>query len=178
MRKQSQVVVGLALIGVGLLFLVGVAFRVNVGAFCWPIGLIVAGGWLLLRPTLAGSSVRVRVHPLADVRRSGAWDVVNEEIWIFVGDVRLDFSQASLATGESTIKVFGLVGNVSLVIPEGLPVSVSSHAILTDGTVYGKKQERFFSPVRVGSGGEDAAAARARVENWFLVNELGIKRPS
>ena len=176
MRKQSQVLVGLALVLVGLTFLVGALFRVNVWAFCWPAGLIALGGWLLLRPTLARPGTRVRVHPLADVRRGGAWDVGDEEIWIFVGDVRLDFSEASLAAGESTIKVFGLVGDVTLIVPEQVPLSVSSYALLTDGKVYGKKQDQFVAPFQIESEGYSEAAARVRVEGYFLVTNLKVKR--
>jgi hypothetical protein len=178
MRKQWQVLVGLALILVGLTLLVGVLFRVNVWTFCWPAGLIALGGWLLLRPALARSGTRVRVHPLADVRRKGAWDVGNEEIWILVGDVRLDFSEASLAEGESTIKLFGLVGEVTLIVPEGVPVSVSSYAILTDGRAYGKKLEQFVTPFQVESEGYSEATARVRIEGYFVVNDLKVRRPS
>jgi hypothetical protein len=178
MRKQSQVLVGLALVLVGLTFLVGVLFRVNVWAFCGPMGLIALGGWLLLRPALARPGTKVRAHPLADVHRKGAWDVGDEEIWIFVGDVRLDFSEASLAPGESTIKVFGLVGDVTLVVPEEVPVSVSSSALLTDGKVYGEKQDQFITPFQVESEGYSEAAARVRVEGYFLVANLKVKRPS
>jgi hypothetical protein len=177
MSKQSRVMVGLAFIAVGLVFLAGVLFRVNVWRFCWPVGLIVLGAWLLLRPSLTSSGTRVRVHPLADVRRTGAWDVGNEEIWIFVGDVRLDLTEASFAPGESTIKLFGLVGDVTLVVPEGLPVSVSSYAIMTEGRVYGKKQEQFVTPMHIESDGYSAAEARVKVQGYFVVNELKLKRP-
>jgi predicted membrane protein len=177
MRDQSRVIAGLVIIGVGLLFLIGVLFRINVWTFCWPIGLIVVGAWLLLRPSLAGPGVKVGFRPLGDVRRSEAWDVGDEEIWIGVGDVRLDLTAASLPPGESTIKVFGLVGDVTLVVPEELPVSVSSFALLTDGKVYGEKQESFFAPVRVESDEYSAAAARVKVESYFLVTNFKVKRP-
>lgn len=177
MRKQTQVMVGLAFIGLGLMFMGGVILRVDVWTLCWPVGLIVLGGWLLLRPVLAGSGTQVHVHPLAEVRRSGVWDVGNEEIWIFVGDVRLDLSEVSPAPGESTIKVFGLVGELTVIVPEDLPVSVSSYAVLTDGKVYGKKQEQFIMPVQIESDGYDAAAARIKVAGFFVVNNLKIKRP-
>jgi hypothetical protein len=177
MSRQSRVMVGLAFIAVGLLFLIGVVFRVNVWTFCWPLGLIVLGAWLLLRPSLASPGTKIRVHPLAEVRRKGAWDVGNEEIWIFVGDVDLDLTEASLAPAENKIKVFGLVGDVTLVVPEGLAVAVSSFAFLTDGKVYGSKQEQFVTPLQVVSDGYDAAAARVKVETYFLVNSLKLKRP-
>jgi predicted membrane protein len=171
-------VAGLVIIGVGLVLLLGVLLRVDVWLYCWPTGLIVLGCWLLLRPTLAGPNTRVRFFPLGDLRRTEAWDVADEEIWIGVGDVHLDLSAASLPVGESTIKVFGLVGDLDLVVPEGTAVSVSSYAILTDGTAYGERQEKYFAPVRVESKGYSSAEARVRVVSTFAVTELKIERPS
>lgn len=176
MSKQSRLMVGLAFIGVGLLFLIGVVLRIDVWRFCWPLGLIAVGAWLLLRPSLAGPDTRIRVHPLADLHRTGAWDVGNEEIWIFVGDVELDLTEASLAPGESKIRIFGLVGEVTVTLPEELPVSLSLYAILTDGTVYGKKQEQFVTPLQLESEGYRAAADRVKLESFFVVNSLKVKR--
>lgn len=176
MRNQSRVIVGLILIGLGLTFLMGVLFRVNLWTFCWPIGLIALGAWLLLRPSLVHRGTQVHVRPLGDVRRSGMWKVGDEEIWIFVGDVRLDLTSASLAPGESTIRVFGLVGDVTLIVPEKLPVSVSSYALLTDGRIYGEKQESFFAPVHVSSDGYSAAPTRLKLESFFLVTNLKVER--
>ena len=113
MRNQGRVVAGIAFIGIGLLFLVGTVFRVDVWAFCLPIGLIVAGAWLLLRPSMVGPDTRVQQKVLGDIRRKGAWDVVDEEIWLGVGDVRLDLTEATIPTSESRIQVFGLVGSVA-----------------------------------------------------------------
>lgn len=177
MSKQSRMVVGLVLIGIGVSFLLGVVLRVNVWRFCWPLGLIAVGGWLLLRPSLSSPGTNIRVHPLADVKRRGGWDVGNEEIWILVGDIHLDLTEASLAPGESRIKLFGVVGEVTLVVPEGLPLSLSSYAFLTDGHVYGKKQEQFVTPFQIESDGYSAASARLKLESYFVVNSLKVKRP-
>jgi hypothetical protein len=54
---------------------------------------------------------------------------------------------------------------------------VSSFAFLSDGKVYGSKQEQFVTPLRVESDGYSAAAARLKVDAYFLVNSLQVKRP-
>jgi hypothetical protein len=177
MRNRSRVILGLVIIGLGLSSLLRALFDVNVWIYCWPIGLIVVGAWLLLRPSMAGPGTQVRVHPLGGVRRSGAWAVGDEEIWVGVGDVQLDLSEAAIAPGESTIKVFGLVGELRLMVPEDAPVAVSSWAILTDGRVYGEKQESWFTAVDVKNDAYDSAEARIKVESFALVSELRVTRP-
>ena len=176
MRNQGRVVAGIAFIGIGLLFLVGTVFRVDVWAFCLPIGLIVAGAWLLLRPSMVGPDTRVQQKVLGDIRRKGAWDVVDEEIWLGVGDVRLDLTEATIPTGESRIQVFGLVGSVALIVPQGIGVSVSSWAFVTDGKVFGKKEESFVTPLNVESEDYPTAERRVQLETYFFVNDLTVKR--
>ena len=177
MRNRSRVVLGLVIIGLGLVSLLRAVLDINVWVYCWPIGLIAVGAWLLLRPSLAGAGTKVRVHPLGGVRRSGAWTVGDEEIWAGVGDVRLDLTEAVIPPGESTIKVYGLVDELRLTVPEDAPVSVSSWALLTDGKVYGEKQESWLTSVDVKNDAYDSAEARVKVESFALVSELRVKRP-
>jgi predicted membrane protein len=176
MRDQRGTIIGLAIIGVGLMFLIGTVFQVNVWAFCWPIGLIAAGVWLLVRPSMVGAGVRVEQRVLGDVRRSGAWDVVDEEIWLGVGDVRLDLLEATVPSGETKVRVFGLVGDVDVIVPAGVQVAVSSWAFLTEGEVFGEKVQRFVTPLEVESDDYETAERRLRVETFFLVNDLAVKR--
>jgi hypothetical protein len=177
MRNRSRVILGLVIIGLGLASLLRALLDINVWVYCWPIGLIAVGAWLLLRPSLTGPGTQVRVHPLGGVRRSGAWVVGDEEIWTGVGDVRLDLTEAVIPPGESTIKVFGLVGELRLTVPEETPVAVSSWAILTDARVYGEKQESWFTSVDVKNDAYDSAEARVKVECFALVADLRVKRP-
>jgi len=175
-RNQGRVVAGIAIIGIGLLFLIGTVFRVNVWAFCLPIGLIVAGAWLLLRPSMVGPDTRIHQKVLGDIRRSGAWDVVDEEIWIGVGDVRLDLTEATVPTGESKVQIFGLVGDVDLIVPQEVGVSVSSWAFATDGKIFGEKEASFVVPLNVESDGYEMAERRIHLETYFFVNDLTVKR--
>ena len=43
MRNQGQVIFGILIILIGLMFLFGNLFDVNVGALCFPVGLILVG---------------------------------------------------------------------------------------------------------------------------------------
>jgi lia operon protein LiaF len=176
MNNRGRMIVGLAIIGVGIVFLIGTVFRVNVWAFCWPVGLIAVGIWLLVRPSMISSDTRIAQKVLGDIRRTGAWDVVKEEIWLGVGDVRLDMTEAAVPAGETQIRVYGFVGDVDLIVPEGIGVSVSSWAFLTDGKVLGKNEQSFVMPLQAASEEYELSERRVRLETYFFVNDLTIGR--
>ena len=176
MNHRGRMIVGLVIIGVGIVFLIGTVFRVNVWAFCWPVGLIAVGIWLLVRPTMVSSDTRIAQKVLGDIRRTGAWDVVKEEIWLGVGDVYLDMTEATVPGGETQIRVYGFVGDLDLIVPEGVGVSVSSWAFLTDGKVFGKNEQSFVVPLQAVSEDYETAERRVRLETYLFVNDLSIGR--
>ena len=176
MHNKWQVYIGSVIVVIGLMFLIGAIFDVDVGAFCWPVGLIALGVWLLLRPRLVGPDTAVRLILLGDVRRYGDWQVSDEEIWIGVGDVRLDLSGADIPPGETTIRVFGFVGDVRLVVPEDVGLSVSSMAAVTDARIFGQKREGIFFPVHFTSEDYETAERKIRLETVRFVVDLRIRR--
>ena len=66
MHNKGQIFIGILIILIGLMSLIGSIFDVDVGAFCWPIGLIALGVWLLLRPQLVSPGTAVRLKLLGD----------------------------------------------------------------------------------------------------------------
>jgi signal transduction histidine kinase len=75
------------------------------------------------------------------VERKGMWTVArNLDIHVFMGNVELDFREAKLAPGTTTIHVDVAMGNVSLVVPEQLSVEVSVTS--TAGNVQEHRESR------------------------------------
>lgn len=175
MRNQGQLLFGGLFIFFGLLFLIGTVFNINVWAFCWPIGLILLGVWILLRPQLSPGT-QVRVTPLGNVRRDGAWRVANEEHWIFVGDVDLDLTRADIPAGESTLRFFGFVNDITLIVPQGIGIAVSSTAFVTDSNVLGQKEETFVMPYAFTSDDYAAAERKVRLETMCFVASIKVRR--
>jgi lia operon protein LiaF len=175
MRNQGQLIFGGLLIFFGLLFLFGTLFRINVWAFCWPIGLILLGVWILLRPQLSPGTP-VRVTPLGDIRRDGTWRVANEEHWILVGDADFDLTHADIPAGETTLRLFGFVCDVSLMVPQGVGVAVSSTAFVTDLKILGHQEENFVMPYTFTSDDYATAERKVRLEVTFFVASIKVKR--
>ena len=176
MRNQGQLFAGSLLIIFGLLFLFGTLFHVNVWAFCWPIGLILLGVWILLRPQMIGPGAQVHVVPLGSIRRDGAWRVAHEELWNFVGETSFDLTRADIPAGETTLRLFGFVNDVTLIVPQGVGFTVSSTAFVTDLKVLGQHHESFVMPYSFTSDDYATAERKVRLEATYFVASIKVKR--
>lgn len=68
---------------------------------------------------------------LGDHRRSGVWRVPPASSWsTFVGDVTLDLREAQVPAGEIVIDARTFLGDVELLVPEGVVVEIRSRAFL------------------------------------------------
>ena len=176
MRNQGRLILGLVVIVVGAVLLVGNLLEVVVGVLCWPTALILLGLWLLLRPQLISSDTAVRQKLLGNIRRSGAWQVSDEEYWLGIGDVRLDMTEADIPTGETHIRVWNFVGDVRLYLPEDVGVSLSSSAFIADTRMFGKKRDSFLAPVRMTSDDYETAERKIRLETTAFIGDIRVQR--
>lgn len=172
--KRNQVIFGVLLLGLGLLLLLGVVLEINIWSLMCPLFLIVAGVWLLLRPRLEDLPFNLKL--VGDIRRRGDWQVEPEDIWLFVGDVVLDMSEAVLPDGETDLKVQGFVGSVKLRIPQGIGVAVNSTAFVSDVRLEGQKQNAFIMPVIIKSPEYDTLVKKINLETLYFVGDIKIDR--
>lgn len=175
MVNRGQLVIGGALVLLGVLFLIGSIFQIDVGAFCWPVGLIVLGVWLVARPRMVGPDSGVEMQLLGDVRRKGVWQARNEEIWLGVADVELDYTAATLPPGETKVSIYGFVGDVDLYVPRSVGVSVRVFGAINDSELLGRKQETFFTPAEAVSTNYTTAESRIRVEMYSFVADIKVR---
>jgi len=176
MRNRWLILVGVLFILWGLVSLVSTVFHVNAGAFCLPVALIALGVWLLVRPRVLGPGTGFHLLLLGDLHRSGDWRVTSEEIWVGVGDIRLDMTQAEIPPGETTLHVLGFVGDVRLHLPPDVGVAVSSAAFVTDARVLGQQYETVFDALHVTSENYEAAGRKIRLEVTAFVADLRVER--
>lgn len=176
MRNQGQLLAGIIIIAIGVAILFGNVFNINLWAICWPTGMILLGLWLLLRPQLAGPNTGVSLLPLGDVQREGPWTVRDEEIWMFVGDIDLDLTQAIVPPGETRFRVFKFVGDVELLAPADIGLSVSSTAFVSSVKAFGDKVENFLVPVHMASDNYETAERRVRLEVLCFVGDVKVRQ--
>lgn len=83
-----------------------------------------------------GRRPRRIVAVLGDTARTGAWRVDEEVRAVAVlGDVRLDLRQAQVPAGEVVIFATSVLGDVKIIVPDGVSVEVTGIAVLGDKKV-------------------------------------------
>ncbi|MGB2895309.1 MAG: cell wall-active antibiotics response protein LiaF [Anaerolineales bacterium] len=176
MKKQTQILIGGALIGFGILIMMSNLFDIDFGAICWPSFLILVGVLVIVRPRIAPPGTDVRMLLFGDLRRSGEWEVMDKEIWSFVGDVDLDFTQANFPEEEVTFQLYRFVGDVDLIVPEDIGISISSMGFVTEARLEGKKRGGFLTPIRYTSGNYESSVKKIHLEMISFVSDLKVIR--
>ena len=177
MSNRAQIIVGALIVLFGVFLLLSMWLEIDVWAVCLPSALILLGVWLLFRPWLMKTDTGIRFMLLGDVRRRGEWQVADEEIWIGVGDVRLDMSQADVPPGETILRVIGLVGDVRVVIPAGLGLTLHSTALVADIRTPEGKRDAILTPYRWTTDGYEAAECRVSLEVIRFVGGIRVNYP-
>lgn len=175
MDNKGQFYLGILIVVIGLLLLIGQVTAIPIGRFFWPLLLIGAGIWLLLRPQMVGPDTAFTAKVLGDVRRDGNWMVGNEEIWLGIGDVKLDMSHAQVPVGESELGINGLIGDVYLVLPEEVGIMAVATGLVADCTFLGQKGEHFATTTRLLSENYETAERRIRLKTTFFITDLTVK---
>ena len=93
---------------------------------------------------------------------------------MFVGDIHLDLSRAEIPPGETTIRVFGFVGEVEILAREDIGLSISSAGFLNQTNFLGQKREVFFTPANYKSDNYPEFERRMRLEFMGFVVELNL----
>ena len=151
-------------------------FNFNAWLFCWPVGLIVLGVWFLLRPATSLPDAVGSFRLIGEYHRAGPWKVVNEEIGQFIGDIHLDLTQAEMAPGETQLRINGFVGDIHLVIPAGVGVSLSGVGFISSINFLGQQHEFIFTPVQIATPDYTSAERRLRLETNFFIADLSIRQ--
>jgi predicted membrane protein len=177
MYNRGYIFIGAALIVLGLLALISTWIGVDFCALALPLLLIAAGVYLLVRPRYAPPGSTMRVRLLGDIKRSGTWTALDEELWVLVGNAIFDLTQVTLPPGETVIRVLGFVGDLKLIVPDTVPVAVTSVSFLTTSRVFGAKKDTFLAPFETATEGYATAESRLRFESWRFVSGLKLRRP-
>lgn len=111
---------------------------------------------------------------LGDIRKSGSWEAIRHEFWWFVGETRLDFSGAIFPEGEAKIKIFGLVNDVKIYLPEDVGLRVRSFAFHSDFHGTEKREERIFESLDERTANYETAKKRVEVQIISFVAEIRI----
>lgn len=173
--KRWQIILGIALIALGVLSLLEVLFDINFWRFLGPLFLIGLGVLLILRPRIAGENVKVQMPILGDVRKSGTWEVTDHEIWMIAGTNRLDFTDAVFPEGDGRIRIFGFVADVKITLPDDVGLKIESNAFVSEFKGLNSKEERILSPLLYHSTNYSETQKRINLSTLGFVSDIKVK---
>ena len=174
MHNRGQLVFGVILLTLGVLFLIGAVFQINIWEICWPLGFIVVGVWLVARPNLISREKGIEVVLLGELQRRGLWTLRNEEIWLGVGDVNLDLTQAVIPEGETKLNLYGFVGDVDMLIPKTVGAAIRLNGVIIDSELLGHEMDAFLAPVEQTSANYATAPQKVMIEMWGFVVDIKV----
>lgn len=177
MQNRGMVFISLLIILAGVLLLIGNLFNINIGTFCWPIGLILLGAFLIFRPRMVGPDTNSHITFIGDYQRNGPGELEQEEVWGFVTDIEYDLTKYELPPGETIININSFVGDIEVFAPVDVGVAVSTSAFFSEMKVDGnKEQEGFLTPINWKSDGYKMAERRVRFELKHFIADVKLRR--
>jgi len=174
MKKRAQITVGIAIIVFGCLLLISNLLQINLWSYLWPLFLIGLGVWVLLRPRRSpGAPMKFRF--LSETRRRGKWTVRDEQVWSFISEFDLDFTEALIPAGETTLRFHGFVGDIDLKAPDDVGLFITSTAFLTNVEAFGVEQDCLLTGYETENSAYRDAERRIRVELLHFVADLNAR---
>jgi predicted membrane protein len=177
MRSRGFMFIGILLIFFGLLALVSNLTGIEFGNFCFPVGLILIGVWVLARPRMVKSGAQVEFNILGEHKRSGVWAVKPVEIWSGVGEVKLDFTQAEVPPGETRIHIYSLVGDIMLRPGANMGLQLTANGLVNSIKWMGAKQDNFLNSVQLTNPEFAQADRKLFVEVTALIGDIKVIPP-
>jgi lia operon protein LiaF len=190
---------GFSLIIVGTVFLLDSTGTFDIGDLIWtywPLLLVLWGLAMLMRPgfrrtrapfgqasagivqgagnTHQGESIESsNVFGDVDVRVTSPSFTGGSATTVF-GDVSVDCRQGGLADGEHRLTVSGVFGDSRVIVPPGIALDITAHALLGDASVLDQKRGGISASVRYTTPGFDSAPKRLRISVSQVFGDIDV----
>ncbi len=180
MRRFSsgQIFLGAFITLLGLFLLLDALFPGLIkGSVFWPLVFIFLGVWFLWRALVVQPGEERRGRLFGDVRlgRKGPWDLTKDlDIQNGIGSVRIDLSQAQIPEGEHHVRAESWVGNVNILIPQGLEFSATGRTIVGNLKMLDRRDDGVMIERTVTSPNYNTATKRVRIEASLIIGDVKI----
>jgi len=140
-----------------------------VGAGLWTIVAVLGG-------QRAGAPVAQRT--LGDQRLSlTGQEFTSRSVGTWIGDTRIDLSQATFPAGESTLTVESWIGDIRVRVPQDLAVRARGRvAFVGELDLLGTHREGFFLDVTASSRDYEQAPRRLFVDAGIVIGDVKVIR--
>ncbi|MCH8872521.1 cell wall-active antibiotics response protein [candidate division KSB1 bacterium] len=191
--KSSELFWGVLLITLGVVFLLAKLDIMDIGDFFrifWPVILIVIGFKLILNRNAGGSAESSKETLIqndeqavkyskvfGDVKlRLESQDFRGGSISTMLGEIDIDLSELNIKEGEQTLTLSGVIGEISVLLPKTLKVSVKTNVTIGDIKILDKTDDGFFINRTYQSEGYETAKKKLYISVSQVIGDIEIRR--
>ena len=133
-------------------------------------------GDLNIGPIVPGITIDTSADTPRGGRQGWAANGPHHQLNHAIGDLRLDLSEVQLPPGESSWAVSALIGDITVLVPEGLAVDVEAEVRVGDIRLFHQRADGFARRLEYTSPGYAEAAQKVSIRASLLVGEVTVRR--
>ncbi len=172
--RRWALLFGSFLVFLGVISLVEVIWKIDLGKFIWPLILISIGILILVRPPMP-KWWHWDSRDVSETNRTGAWYARDETINGFIGDTVLDFSQTILPEGETHYKLNGFIGDIKVRTIDSVGVKVRAQCFIGNVMILGEESTGIMAPSEGQTPGYEAAPKKVTVDINYFIADVNVK---
>ncbi|WP_068773845.1 cell wall-active antibiotics response protein LiaF [Paenibacillus sp. FJAT-26967] len=163
---------GIIIMSIGAVILLGNDFSLVLAIILISLGVF----YIRSRKFQPGDEFVQRQH-LIDTIRPGKepWVLKDSSIWFVMGEVHMDFSYAILDKKETTLVLQGIIGDVRLIVPEEIGVSIESSVTIGQVSSPSQKESGVMNKLVWQSPNYDTRENQVKLIVSFIVGDVDVR---
>jgi predicted membrane protein len=91
-----------------------------------------------------------------------------------VGNTLIDLSKSTFDLGEHPLRLHGVFGDTTLILPKDAAVSITAHSVLGGLTILGQRKEGMISDVRMATPNYESAPSRLKISIHKVFGNVNV----
>ncbi|PKO04150.1 MAG: hypothetical protein CVU41_18465 [Chloroflexi bacterium HGW-Chloroflexi-3] len=174
MKNRTAILIGSILIIMGAFSIIDAIFGINLWALVFPLMLIGLGFLILFRPKTLPGGTNFILRFVGETNKSHEWTVEPVEYWTFVGSIKLDFSEAVIPEGETSIVMNSFVNDLKIILPTEAGLKLTARGFVHDTKVKGYKEDHIFAPFEYATPDYLNQSRKINIQSLSFVSEVEI----
>ncbi|CAM3758255.1 cell wall-active antibiotics response protein LiaF [Marinicrinis lubricantis] len=103
------------------------------------------------------------------------WVLQNMSVWSLIGEIHLDLSLALAEEKETTIILQGIIGDIDLIVPEEMGISISSSVIFGQIHIVKEQDAGLLNKVHWKSDNYEQSEYRVKIMTSHIIGDVDVK---
>ncbi|MEN8240336.1 MAG: cell wall-active antibiotics response protein LiaF [Chloroflexota bacterium] len=174
MNKKSQQILAFILIALGGLYLAANFINIDPSDIFWPLAMIMIGLFFIFRPK-GITAENAQFFFAGDKDYAANWQVQDENLNMFAGDIFIDLGKADLPAGRTTIGVRCFASDIDINLPEDVGLRVSSTGFVVETKIKGENTSHVMTGFNYKSPNYDSAEKKFDLITQSFAIELSVR---